>query len=122
MEQVEAAELIADIERAFGPVHDVSPAPDQPLHVVMEEVSLPEPWSPSPARAMVIWEGWPDSRPRFLIDERVQGEGGAPPRSSDLIYVLGEGWRQFSFSFPWSGDDPVIAVQKWLERFSVESS
>jgi hypothetical protein len=122
MEQVEAAELIASIVRAFGPARDATPASDQPLHVVMEEVALPGPWSPSPARALVIWEGWPDGRPRFLSDERVRGEGGAPPRSSDLIYVLGEGWWQFSFSFPWFGDDPVIAVQKWLERFSVESN
>jgi len=113
---------VARIERAFGSARDVTPAPGQPLHVLIEEVILPEAWSPNPTRALVIWEGWPGSRPRFLIDERVRGESGEPPRSNDLVYVLGEGWRQFSFSFPWVGDDPVVAVQKWLERFSVESS
>jgi len=122
VEPAEATDLIARIERAFGSARDVTPAPGQPLHVLMEEVVLPDAWSPNPTRALVIWEEWPGSRPRFLIDEQVRGEGGEPPRSNDLIYVLGEGWRQFSFSFPWVGNDPVIAVQKWLERFSVESS
>jgi hypothetical protein len=50
----------------------------------------------------------------------VVGDAGEPPRSNDTVYVLGEAWRHFSFSFPWNGDDPVIAVQSWLERFSVE--
>lgn len=122
MEQAETADLIARIERAFGSARNVTPAPDQPLHVLMEEVVLPDAWSPNLTRALVIWEGWPEARPRFLIDEQVRGESGEPPRSNDLVYVLGEGWRQFSFSFPWVGDDPVVAVQKWLERFSVESS
>lgn len=122
MDQAEAAELINQIEQAFGPARDVTPAPGQALHLLMEEVDLPDAWSPNPTRALVIWEGWPAERPRFLVDEQLRGEGGEPPRSNDLIYVLGEGWRQFSFSFPWVGEDPVIAVQKWLERFSVESS
>ena len=122
MEQTEASELVARLVRAFGPARDVTPVPGQPLHVLIEEVDLPEPWRPRPTRALVIWEGWPEARPRFLIDQAVRGDGDEPPRSSDLVYVLGEGWRQFSFSFPWAGDDPVIAVQMWLERFSVESS
>ncbi len=122
MEQPAAAELIARLEQAFGRARDVTPGPDQALHVLMEEVALPEAWKPSPTRALVIWDSWPGARPRFLIDEQVRGESGEPPRSNDLVYVLGEAWRQFSFSFPWAGDDPVIAVQRWLERFSVESS
>jgi hypothetical protein len=36
------------------------------------------------------------------------------------VYLLGEPWRAFSFQFPWSGNDPVLAVQKWLTRFDRE--
>jgi hypothetical protein len=115
MEQSE--EILERLALAFGQVTDVTPAPEQPLHVLFQELPLPEPWTPSPARALSIWAGWPDERPCFYIDQGVVGEAGQPPRSDSLEYQLGEPWRAFSFSFPWAGDDPVRAVQLWMTRF-----
>ena len=112
--------LVDDLKEAFGSAEDVTPAEGQPLHILLPSLALPEPWKPSPSRALTIWERWPEERPRFLIDMAVVGDAGEPPRSNDTVYVLGEAWRHFSFSFPWNGDDPVIVVQSWLERFSVE--
>ncbi len=109
--------IVERLVRAFGAASDVTPAVGQPLHVVMPALALPEPWTPSPARALTIWVGWPGARPKFYIDQQVVGERGEPPRSNSLEYHLGEPWRQFSYSFPWVGDDPVRAVQMWMTRF-----
>ncbi len=118
----ESAEIIGKLERAFGAAIDVTPDPGQPLHVLLPEVELPDPWRPSPARALTIWANWPSERPQFMIDERVVGESGEPPRSNSLAYHLGESWRAFSFRYVWSGGDPARAVQLWLTRFVKERS
>ena len=65
---------------------------------------------------------WPAERPQFVIDQGVQGEQGEPPRSSEPVYLLGESWRTFSFSFSWSGQDPVRVIQLWMTRFVAEQS
>lgn len=114
--------LVERLTVAFGKAVDVTPGGDQPLHVLLPAVDLPEPWKPSPTRALTVWENWPGSRPRFVVDESVVGENGEPPRSNSPVYLLGETWRGFSFNFVWSGDDPVRAVQLWLTRFVAERS
>jgi len=107
---------------AFGEAVDVTPADGQPAHILLPAIRLPEPWKPSPTRALTVWEGWPGTRPQFVIDETVVGETGEPPRSNHPVYLLGQSWRGFSFNFASSGDDPVRAVQLWLARFTVERS
>lgn len=107
---------------AFGAAVDVTPADGQAAHILLPSIELPEPWTPSPTRALTVWQEWPTSRPQFVIDEGVVGENGQPPRSHHSVYLLGESWRGFSFDFPWSGDDPVRAVQLWLARFTAERS
>jgi hypothetical protein len=120
MEAGERSDIVSRLSTAFGGAQDVTPAVDQPLHVLLPQLELPDPWKPSPTRALAMWPNWPAERPQFVIDERVVGENGEPPRSSNLVYLLGEGWRSFSFSFGWKGDDPVRVVQMWLTRFVVE--
>lgn len=120
---MDAAERILIVKRltaAFGAAVDMTPEPAQPLHVLLPTLELPTPWTPSSARALTIWSGWPAERPLFLVDENVVGESGEPPRSNSLVYHLGEPWRQFSFAFPWEGDEPVRAIQMWVSRFVVE--
>lgn len=112
--------LLERLARAFNGAVDVTPANDQPPHVLLPAVELPEPWTPSPTRALAIWTNWPAERPQFVVDEKVVGEGGEAPRSNHSVFAVGESWRGFSFSFGWSGDDPVRAVQMWLARFTVE--
>jgi hypothetical protein len=120
MEAVERARLVEVLGVAFGGAEDLTPAPDQPPHILLPQLELPDPWRPSPTRALTIWAGWPGERPTFLVDEAAVGENGEPPRSHHQTLALGEAWRGFSFAFPWSGDDPVRAVQMWMERFVVE--
>jgi hypothetical protein len=115
-------DILGRLASAFGAAVDVTPAADQPLHVLLPQVELPAPWRPSPSRALTVWRNWPGDRPEFVIDESVIGETGEPPRSSDPHYVLGESWRRFSFSFNWKGDDPVWVVQLWMTRFVAEPS
>jgi hypothetical protein len=112
--------IVNALVAAFGDAVDVTPASGQPLHVLLNELELPAPWTPSPTRALTIWADWPQLRPEFYIDCAVTGESGQPPRNPNPSYRLGETWNAFSFSFPWHGDDPVRAVRTWLTRFEVE--
>jgi len=112
--------IVPLLAAAFGGAEDVTPAPGQPLHVLLGQIELPEPWTPSPTRALTVWRNWPAERPQFVIDQSVQGEQGEPPRSSELVYLLGESWRSFSFGFTWSGQDSVRAIQLWMTRFVAE--
>ena len=120
MEADDRAAIVRELADAFGGAIDVTPDGESRLHVLLPAVELPEPWSPTPTRAMTIWENWPEARPLFYVDELVVGENGEPPRSNHAAYILGESWRGFSFNFAWSGDDPVRVVQLWLGRFTAE--
>ncbi len=114
----ELRKQVADrLAAAFGNAQDVTPALGQPLYVLLAELELPAPWTPSPTRALTVWDGWPDNRPAFYIDATVTGETRQPPRNPNPTYLLGETWNAFSFSFRWNGNDPVRAIQTWLTRF-----
>ncbi len=121
MDAAERSHLVSNLSSAFGGAEEVTPAADQPVHVLLPELELPNPWTPSPTRALTVWRNWPAERPQFVIDAGIVGQAGQPPRSSDLVYLVGEGWRSFSFSFDWKGDDSVCVVQIWLTRFVVET-
>jgi hypothetical protein len=120
MDERERSAVVERLAEAFGDARDVTPAPGQPLHVLLPHVVLPEPWTPTPARALTVWADWPHSRPAFYIDATVTGETGQPPRNPSATYLLGETWSGFSFSFAWSGNDPTRAARTWLTRFEVE--
>jgi hypothetical protein len=116
------AEIVSALATAFRDAQDVTPSPEQPLHVVLTRLELPEPWKPSPTRALTIWRDWPSERPEFAIEEDVVGETDEPALKSSTVLHLGETWRAPSFTFPWKGSDPVIAVQLWLGRFLLQGT
>jgi hypothetical protein len=121
MDADERARIVAALAEAFGAATDVTESPEEALHVLLPELGLPDPWKPTPTRALTIWRGWPAERPEFYIDYGVVGESREPPRSNHDAYHLGETWRGFSFTFNWDGrDDPVLAVQMWMTRFVAE--
>ena len=123
MEPAARKQIVAQLARAFGAAGDVSPSSDQPLHVLLGKIELPEPWDfLSPTRVLTIWNDWPDERPQFLLEEDVVGEAGEPPRSHSPAYHLGESWRAFSFNFSSAGDAQVRAVQLWMNRFVRETT
>jgi hypothetical protein len=111
--------VVEELAGAFGDARDVSPAPDQPLHVLLPALVIPKPWCPSLTRGLVRFAGWPEARPDFWIDLQVVNADGEPPRSNSEELVLGETWRRFSFGFPWPTEPTtaVRAVQLWLTRF-----
>jgi len=122
MDNVQREVLVERLALAFGDAQDVTPAADQPPHILLPKLVLPRPWKPASTRALTIWTNWPFERPQFLVDMAVVGDGGEPPRSNHDVYAVGETWRGFSFTFAWAGSDPVRAVQMWMERFTVERS
>jgi len=112
--------LIRQLAEAFGELTDVTPADDQPLHVIFNELALPSPWRPSPARALAIFNNWPEQRPEFYVDFTVVNDTGQPPRSPIDTLKVGETWRGYSFTFPWpqAPATAVRAIQLWITRFS----
>jgi hypothetical protein len=115
----ERTAIVSELEAAFGSASDVSPAADQPLHVLLESVSLAGGWTPNPVRCLVVFTNWPAQRPDFYVDGSVKSKAGEPPKSHSRPYVLGESWLAYSWSFPWSErTSPRRAVGKWLARFA----
>lgn len=111
-------EIVAKLGAAFGGARDITPAEGQPLHVLLEALELPSGWTPNPTRAITIWDGWPTSRPLFYVEPGISGTHALANPSDRL--VLGETWRTFSFSFIWKGDEPVLAIKRWLTIFDKE--
>jgi hypothetical protein len=118
MDQSQREAIVLELSESFGAAVDVTPAPEQPLHVLMPEVPLLSPW-PSPSRALIRFVNWPATRPDFWIDMKSVNGAGEPPRSSSEQLVMGESWRQFSYSFAWPQGPATAtrAVQLWLNRF-----
>jgi hypothetical protein len=119
MDAADRSRIVEALTEAFGDARDVTPNDDQPLHVLLSSLSLPPPWRPNPTRGLVKFEKWPSQRPGFWIEMAVVNRESQPPRSSSAQLVLGETWRQFSFSFVWPVEPPTPehAVLKWLTRF-----
>jgi hypothetical protein len=119
MEPEQAEEILLELGGAFGELQDVTPAAGQPLHVLLKEIILPRPWRPSPTRTLVVFTDWPNSRPDFYVDFSVVNASGEAPRSGSEQLILGEAWRQFSFTFEWPQPPPTVAmaIQMWLTRF-----
>jgi hypothetical protein len=120
MDAAKREKMVDQLGAAFGGARDVTPAAGQPLHVLLDGLTLPRGWTPNPVRALTVWASWPGGRPDFYIEHSARGPDGEPPRSNSDAYLLGETWRAFSFQFAWNGDDPVLAVQRWLTRFDKE--
>jgi hypothetical protein len=118
MDQSQREEIVLELAESFGAAVDVTPAADQPLHVLLPRVPLLPPW-PSPSRALIRFVNWPAARPDFWIDMKTATVAGEPPRSSSEQLVIGESWRQFSYSFGWPQGSATAtrAVQLWLNRF-----
>lgn len=117
MDAEERKKITDELGAAFGGAEDVTPAEDQPLHVLLPRLRLQPPWK-SPCRALLRFRNWPNERPDFWVDMDVVNGSGEPPRSPREDCVLGESWRGFSFNVPWDGSEsPTLALQKWLVRF-----
>jgi hypothetical protein len=118
MDAAHRAAIVSELEAALGPACDVSPAADQPLHVLLERVNLTGSWTPNPARCLVVFTNWPNQRPDFYVDASVRSKTGEPPNSHSWPFMLGEKWLAYSWSFTWSEKtSPTRAVKKWLARF-----
>lgn len=63
--------IVAELAAAFGEAEDVTPAEDQPLHVLLPSLPILAPWQPTRARGLARFAGWPDQRPDFWIDIKV---------------------------------------------------
>lgn len=119
--------LVEELSDAFGGAMDVTPADDQPAHVLLTNLQLPSGWSPSPTQALVRFTtGWPGERPFFYISTDVVHSNGQPPRNqggspSSLVQILGQNWREFSFPFTWPNGRRTAtrAVKLWLNRFEL---
>jgi hypothetical protein len=119
--------LVEELSEAFGGAKDVTPADGQPAHILLTQLQLPSGWKPSPTPALVRFTtGWPNERPFFYIAADVVHSNGHPPRNqggnlANLVQVLGQNWREFSFPFTWPNGRRAAtrAVKLWLNRFAL---
>lgn len=113
--------IVVELGGAFGGAEDVTADQNQPLHVLLTNLTLLHPWT-SPTRGLVRFTNWPTQKPDFWVDLNVVNTLGNPPRNPRIDLVLGGSWRGFSFDFPWTGTETAtLAVQKWLIRFREDS-
>jgi len=119
----ERALIVCELAASFTDATDVSPAVDQPLHVLLSSLMLPGGWCPSPTRALLRFIGWPEQRPELFVDDAVRNGSDQRPRNSSQQYVLGETWMQYSAQVPWPEDrrSATRAVQFWVARFREET-
>jgi len=75
-------------------------------------------WSPSPVRALLMCDGWPNQRPQLLVGDELR-RNGADPANFGRQYQAGDAWFSYSFQAPWDPARPglVPAVRGWLARF-----
>ncbi len=80
MDSAQREALVERLALAFGDARDATSADDQPAHILLPELDLPVPWTPSPTRALTIWTNWPQERPQFLLSSAKAASATKPPR------------------------------------------
>ena len=123
MERPERERIVEELARAFGAAIDVTPAPGQPLHVVLSTRSNSQLRGvPRPTRALTTWADWPTAKAAVL---HRRGRGGRirhPPPQPQHGLPARRALDSVQLHVPRSGQDPVRAVQYWMTRFVKERS
>lgn len=91
--------------------------PDRVI-VLVPAIRMDGAWAPASVDGVVVPDGWPQTRPQFLIDAELTRNGQAPANFSRQ-YLADKVWYSFSFNAPWDPAHPslVSAVRAWLRRF-----
>lgn len=87
--------------------------------VRLPEVPVDGPgWAPGHVPALLVCDGWPQSRPQLLVHASLTRDG-APPPAFAAQYLEGDSWYAYSFSAPYTPARPALVpvVRAWLQRF-----
>lgn len=109
---------VASLKEAYGAISLAAATGGRHL-VRIEEITLPKGCSPSTtAVLLVIAPGQP--RPQIYVKPGIKLPNGKVPRSTSAVTVEGEGWMQFSYSFPWDENSHSLVqlVGASLRRFA----
>jgi hypothetical protein len=86
--------------------------------VRLPAVQMTGEWSPTLVPALMVCDGWPQTRPQLLLHDSLRRKGASPPAFS-AQYVEGDAWFSYSFAAPYDPSHPALVpvVRGWLQRF-----
>ena len=106
---------IDQLKDAFGDVATSTGSAQQTL-IRIESVRLPKGCAPSETPVLLVMQS---PRPLIYVKPGIKLPNKRDPRSTSLVQVEGEGWMQFSYSFPYDENSHslVYFVATALTRF-----
>jgi len=109
---------IEELRAAYGTASIAAGAPGQTL-IRIAVARLPAGCTPPDTPALLVLQD--GQRPQFYVKPGIRLPNGAGPRSTSLVPIAGEGWMQFSYSFPWDeGTHSLVQfVEASLRRFAL---
>lgn len=118
MAEDDLAEEIKELKEVYQEVEVAKGSAGQTL-IRIKETTLPRGCSPSATPVLlVLQDGQP--RPQIYVKPGIKLPDGQDPRSVSQVQVEGEGWLQFSYSFPWEKNKNTLLqfVESSLRRFT----
>jgi len=87
--------------------------------VRLTTAKLPPGCQPEATPVLLAWQPG-QTRPEMYVAPGVRCPNGASPRSTSTVFIEGEVWLQFSYTFPWepSRHSLVQFVEGGLRRFA----
>lgn len=109
---------IKELKATYGEIHMAVGAPGQTL-IRITSGRLPPGCAPAATPALLVLQD--GQRPQFYVKPGILLPNGATPRSTSPAQVAGEGWMQFSYSFPWEESTHTLVqfVEASLRRFAL---
>lgn len=108
--EVAALAVVFPGARRIGEPHE--------MLVLLPEVAMNGEWTPTPVRALLNCTGWPEQRPKLLVEEAIKRNGVEPPAFS-REYFNGETWFSYSFNIPYDPSHSALVpiARGFLARF-----
>jgi len=101
------------------PDMEVTEQPDSSVHIRVAQFALPEWWTPSQTRILlVIGKDYPQSKPAFYVEPDIRlRANGQPPGGSGQAEITGEKWMSLCWQAPWDPNRETLwRLVKLLER------
>lgn len=109
---------VEDLKRLYGGVARATGSGGKTL-VRLTAAKLPPGCQPEATPALLAWQPG-QTRPEMYVAPGVRRPNGASPRSTSTVFIEGEAWLQFSYTFPWepARHSLVQFVAGGLRRFA----
>ena len=101
------AHELAQLKEAFGEIQVATGSAGQKL-IRIKGANLPKGCSPAQTPVLLVVRGG-QPRPEIYVKPGIKLPNGREPRSTSPMQIEGEGWLQFSYSFPYDPNAHTLA-------------